>query len=203
MREPRHLRALRGTAATAFATFTALVGHVAAGAELPGPHGILIPFALALPFGILLAGHTVSLARLSVSVFISQLLFHLLFVLGTGDIVLHTGHAHHGAAPALTSGEGAAHAHSLFSSSPEMMLAHGLAAIATIAAFHRGERAALAVLQAGRRLLALDRALLVLVPAPEKPAVRIPLVQRARCRTPLAHHARARVTRGPPHPRSH
>ena len=203
MLEHRHLKALRGVIAAAVATFVALVSHVAAGAEMPGPLGILIPFALALPVTILLAGRSLSLLRLSVAVVISQALFHALFVFGTVDLVVHTGHAHHGQAAELPAGPGTAHAHSLLDSTPEMMLAHLAGAVVSIVALHSGERSLRALLRIGRGVLRFDRARLLLSPPPEKPAPRIRAVAVSTRRCPTSRHPRTHLTRGPPLRSSH
>jgi hypothetical protein len=68
--------------AALFSTFVALVSHVIAGGTLPGTLGIVVPLVFSILACVLLAGRQLSLLRLSLSVAISQLLFHTLFVLG-------------------------------------------------------------------------------------------------------------------------
>ncbi|WP_293695811.1 hypothetical protein [uncultured Agrococcus sp.] len=182
MMEHRHLRALRGAITASFATFVALMSHIAAGADVPGALGIIVPLAIALPVCTLLAGRKLSLLGLSASVVVSQLLFHALFMFGTATLTIQSGHAHHGApiaAETVAQGSGAVHDHShfLFADSPAMMLAHALAAAVTVAGLFYGEVALRAILRIGRRVMGFARAALVLVPVPEKPdALSIPIV---------------------------
>ncbi|MCU4298632.1 hypothetical protein D3I60_16390 [Brevibacterium permense] len=79
----RHRRALRGTLAAAFATFVALTSHILGGGSFPTAMGIIVPLALSTLVCVLLAGRRLSLPRLTVSVGISQTLFHLLFSIFT------------------------------------------------------------------------------------------------------------------------
>ncbi|MFS0852943.1 hypothetical protein [Microbacterium sp. 179-I 3D4 NHS] len=137
MHPTRRPAVLRGFAASSVAVFAALAGHVTAGGPMPGPLGILVPWMLSFMLCVLLAGRRLSVIRLSLSVAVSQFLFHLLFVLGT----------------ITPSGAPAPHVHGaplvLPASSPvpesvvadgTMWLGHLLAAVVTIAALHRGER---------------------------------------------------------------
>ncbi|MDR2997573.1 MAG: hypothetical protein LBU78_05595, partial [Microbacterium sp.] len=95
MRPSRRPAVIRGFAAASTATFVALAAHVTAGGAMPGPLGVLAPWLLSLMVCVLLAGRKLSALRLSISVIVSQLLFHGLFVLGmitpTGTI---GGHVH-------------------------------------------------------------------------------------------------------------
>ncbi|GAB2536922.1 hypothetical protein [Brachybacterium huguangmaarense] len=120
------IRALRGAAAATLATLAALTGHLLGGAPLPGPVGILLPWALALPLCTLLAGRRANAVRTAVSVLASQVLFHLLFVTGTvapGATGLvdppgrSLGHAHGGVLPTGT----------VQQTGPTAHLAHGAA----------------------------------------------------------------------------
>ncbi len=79
----RHRRALRGTLAAAFATFVALTSHILGGGSFPTAMGVIVPLALSILVCVLLSGSHLSLPRLTVSVGISQTLFHLLFSLFT------------------------------------------------------------------------------------------------------------------------
>ena len=81
--EVRHRRALRGTLAAAFATFVALTSHILGGGSFPTAMGVIVPLALSILVCVLLSGRQLSLLRLTVSVGISQTLFHLLFSLFT------------------------------------------------------------------------------------------------------------------------
>lgn len=132
----------RGFAASSLSIFIALAGHVWGGGSMPGALGILVPWILASMVCVLLAGRKLSVMRLSVSVALSQFLFHLLFVLGaitpSGAAVPHV----HGAPLVLPPSTGLSAAVVADSS---MWIAHGFAALVTIAALHRGERLVLAV----------------------------------------------------------
>lgn len=137
MSRSRLTRVLRASVAASIATFAALVSHVAAGGAMPEPLGLLAPWVLSLFVCTVLAGKTLSLARLSIAVFLSQLLFHTLFVLG--------------APAAASAGPAVGHVHGaltldLSGTSPviadaSMWLAHALAAAVTVAALYRAERA--------------------------------------------------------------
>ncbi|MDQ0614783.1 hypothetical protein QF046_002424 [Microbacterium sp. W4I4] len=147
MRPSRRIPLLRGLVGASFATFIALASHVWVGGGMPGMLGIAVPWLLSLTVCTLLAGvlagRRLSIARLSLSVLASQLLFHALFVLGsitpTGALAPHV----HGALPLAFSGEPV-----LVPEDAGMWIAHGVAAVLTIVALHRGElivRALLAV----------------------------------------------------------
>ncbi|WEK62141.1 MAG: hypothetical protein P0Y60_05145 [Candidatus Microbacterium colombiense] len=136
--QSRRPAVLRGFAASSVAIFVALAGHVSAGGAMPGPLGILVPGVLAFMVCVLLAGRKLSVLRLTLSVAISQFLFHVLFVLGTitpsGDTAPHV----HGAPvvlPAITAGADAAAV-----ADGTMWFGHALAAAITVIALHRGER---------------------------------------------------------------
>lgn len=132
---------LRGSAAATVAIFAALAGHVSAGGEMPGPLGIIVPWLLSLMVSVLLAGRRLSVIRLSLSVAISQSLFHVLFVLGAIAPATSLGGHVHGSVP-LPLAEGA-----LATVAPDaaMWLGHLIAAAVTVAALHRGERLLLAL----------------------------------------------------------
>lgn len=128
---------VRGFAAASLATFAALAGHVTGGGQMPGPLGILVPWLFSFMVCVLLAGRKLSVIRLSISVTISQLLFHVLFVLGTiepsGTAVGHV----HGAPLVLSGGAGVTEA---VVADGTMWGGHLLAAIVTVLVAHRGER---------------------------------------------------------------
>ena len=128
---------VRGFATSSLAIFVALAGHVTGGGEMPGALGILVPWVFAFMASVLLAGRTLSLARLTVSVALSQFLFHTLFVLGTvspsGAPARHV----HGAPLVLPAGDGTMAA---VPADASMWVGHTLAALLTVAALYRGER---------------------------------------------------------------
>lgn len=159
---PRRQRTLRGVAAAGFATFVALTSHVIGGGDLPSAMGVVVPLALSSLVCVLLAGRRLSLPRLSVSVLVSQSLFHFLFsvftpIRGTHDPVnaIERHALHHpgaagtagsmpgmsGSAPGMTgsmsasSADASMHAHV----SPAMLVAHLVAAALTIALIYWSE----------------------------------------------------------------
>ncbi|MFK4729631.1 hypothetical protein ROT00_08100 [Agromyces mediolanus] len=199
MHEARRVRTLRGLLAASVATFVALFGHLLGGGALPGFAGVAVPFALSLLVCVLLAGRRLSLIRLSLSVAISQTLFHSLFVLGTpGPLTRATGeaataaHAGHGGTISLA--EPAVH---LAHAQPDMWAAHALAAVVTIAALYQGERVLQAIVAVRDRVWAavLPRLTAELSPRPAAPivagvfALAVPLRRTADPVTPV---------RGPP-----
>ncbi len=125
------------------ATFAALMSHVSAGGAIPAWLGVAVPWILSVMVCTVLAGHKLSAMRLTVGVIVSQLLFHALFVLG--------------AAPTSVPGpKPGAHVHDLMTLTPlsdatstmvhpdpTMWFMHGVAALVTVAALYRGERAVL------------------------------------------------------------
>lgn len=134
-------RALRAVGAASISTFVALFAHVAGGGTMPGFAGIAVPLALAVLVCLAVGGRRFSLPRLSVSVVISQLLFHFLFVLGVtgpGPTTMPTGHAMHGAEHV----QWVATPTTIIACDPLMWGAHGVAALVTIAALYRGARVA-------------------------------------------------------------
>jgi hypothetical protein len=124
-------------AASSVAVFAALAGHVTAGGTMPGPLGILVPWMLSFMVCVLLAGRKLSVIRLSLSVAVSQFLFHVLFVLGTftpsGTATPHV----HGAPLTLAASSPVTEA---VIADGTMWVGHLLAATLTIIALHRGER---------------------------------------------------------------
>lgn len=134
MASTRLTRLARGSSAAALATFVALLGHVIAGGELPGPMGVVAPLVLSITICTFVAGLSLSVWRVSASVVISQALFHALFVLGTGSTSVGGHHLH-----ALTLPVGNAASLVTDDRSP-MWLGHGAAALVTIAALYFGER---------------------------------------------------------------
>jgi hypothetical protein len=152
----RATRVVRGLSAAAIALFVAALSHVAAGGGAPGQAGTALAAAFAAIVCIALAGRRLSVTRLTIAVVTSQFVFHLLFGVGSGSGsgLSVTTSQHHGrtvstlvpdalaAAPVAPTG----HLHD----SPWMWLAHGVAAVITVALLARGENVA-------RRLLAIAR----------------------------------------------
>jgi hypothetical protein len=88
----RGARVLRGLAAGAVATAAAATSHSLSGGTL-NLDGLAVAATFAAIVSIALAGRSLSLVRLSTSVLVSQLAFHLAFSdIGTGDTVVRMGH---------------------------------------------------------------------------------------------------------------
>lgn len=157
------LRLARGAGAATASTTIALLSHLLAGGALPGALGIVVPLLISTSLCSVLAGVRMPWTRLTASVALSQVLFHTLFVLGTGTAVSPSapGHgAHHPGADATAAvlrGDGQT-AH-LGHPSAGMWVAHGMAAVATVLALRHGEilatRLGRAVRRAARRFIAL------------------------------------------------
>ena len=126
--ESRWARVARGSAAATFATLTAAVSHGIAGGVPPTAFGMVASLAISAMLCTLLAGRTLSLARLTVAIGVSQVLFHALFS-GLGTPVT-ADHVHSpGRIDALT----VTHDHEA------MWLAHVAAGIVTLVVFRHGE----------------------------------------------------------------
>ncbi|NQX17502.1 hypothetical protein [Rathayibacter sp. VKM Ac-2857] len=170
MSSSRSLRTLRGVVAATTTTTTALFSHVAGGGELPGLLGLAVPLVLSVLVCVALAGRGLSLVRLAVSVTLSQVLFHTLFVIGSAEGpagAMGTAHAHHGG----TIDVSGATAHAGMAGS--MTASHLLAAVVTIAALHRGEALLLAI------AATTAHAIVRLVRVPVTPVLAAPPVRRS------------------------
>lgn len=182
----RRQRALRGSLAASFATFVALASHVIGGGSLPTMMGLIVPLALSALVCALLAGRQLSLWRLSVSVGVSQALFHLLFMVFTPMAsvaapataperhALHHGgpHGSMGSVDSVSSmgpmsgAETTMHAHT----SAPMITAHVVAAIITIAMIYCSESLPSKLCEFGRLIIrALVPVLLSAHTVPEGP----------------------------------
>lgn len=172
------------------------MSHIAAGGGLPGPVGVVLPWILAVLICIAVAGRTLSVWRLSVSVVASQILFHALFVLGAGpgDGTAPTGHAHGARGMALESS-------GVAQGDIGMWIAHVLAGVATIALLHRGELVVRALLSAGveltivftTRFLGVTRSARA-----DRESLRPPLIATPADLRPLGWDLRSVARRGPP-----
>ncbi|MFL0565427.1 hypothetical protein ACH0CG_06695 [Microbacterium sp. 179-I 1D1 NHS] len=124
-----------------FATFVALMSHVAGGGEVPGWLGVFVPLVLAAAVSTMVVGHRLSMWRLTLAVAVSQLLFHTLFTLGTPGEAVHLGGYAHGHHHTVTVATGVAasmppHEHG----GAAMWLAHAVAAVITIGGLYIAER---------------------------------------------------------------
>ncbi|MFC8680867.1 hypothetical protein ACFT30_05045 [Microbacterium ureisolvens] len=129
---PRHVRALRGTAAAWVATIVAATAHTLAGGGAPSPALVATVGILASPFAVALIGRRLTGWRIGVTVLASQAFFHGAFALtaGADPAALHGHHVTH------LGGDLSAVA---LPDAP-MLLAHVLAAALTVFALHGGER---------------------------------------------------------------
>ncbi|MFD0791871.1 hypothetical protein ACFQ0P_15870 [Microbacterium insulae] len=150
----------------------------------------------------LLAGRRLSVVRLSISVVVSQVLFHTLFVLGSVSSGSDAAHVHETRLPT-------AHLHGALAVTPSaggevpamsgmMWLGHAAAAVLTIVALYAGERTLRALRTIAARLVAWLRrrvsSTITPVPAPSRqllPALRAPSILRGVSATPVSR-------RGPP-----
>ena len=160
---PRHVRALRGTAAAWVATIVAATAHTLAGGGAPSLPFVVAIGVLAAPVAVALAGRRLATWRTAASVLTSQALFHAAFAL-TAD-----------ADPAMLHGHHVAHLGGDLSAivlpDPPMLLAHALAAVATVVALTRGERLLRALGRGIRSLLLRAVAVAPLAPLPRQAAV--------------------------------
>lgn len=144
-------RLVRGAAAASVSTAVALASHLLAGAALPEFMGVVVPLVFAVSVCTVLAGVRLSALRLSLSVAVSQALFHTLFVVGTvpagASVVpgaqddaglVHAGHAAHGTGAVSIVESSAAGAHAAHADA-QMWFAHAVAGVLTVALLHRGE----------------------------------------------------------------
>lgn len=192
----RRTRLARGLAAGSIATFVALVSHVAGGGAIPAPLGVVVPWVLALAVCVSLAGRRLSAIRLTLSVAVSQFLFHVLFTVGSSSVSAPAGHHVGVIDPAIMAGAVGAGAPPDVS----MWIGHALAAAATVAALYRGERAVLRIMHfaitAARRM---SRAIATRLGSPEATARSLPVGCFSRENAPW--DAARRLTpdrRGPP-----
>ncbi|GAA5147115.1 hypothetical protein GCM10025768_06640 [Microbacterium pseudoresistens] len=166
MRTPRAVRAARGGAAATLATFVSLLSHVAAGGAMPGWLGVVAPWLFSVLVCLVIAGRRLSAVRLSAAVVVSQALFHVLFVLGSGSSTALVGHSHHGAVALAASGSGGTALDVALRGEPLMWAAHAIAAILTVVALYRGERMLVLLSYTARSVTAWLSRLVAVVLAP-------------------------------------
>ena len=200
MSSARSIRTLRGVVAGAFSTFVALLSHIAGGGSMPGVLGIVVPLMFSALVCVLLAGRRLSIIRLSLSVAVSQVLFHTLFVLGVAhgstSMAMPSGHLSHGAPvtldvssmPMMHNGHAGA----------DMLLAHIAAGVVTIAALHRAETLLSTATTIKEFVLArLVPAVLAALASPALPARVTPRTDMPILR-PLGVYPETTALRGPP-----
>ena len=171
----RWVRFARGWIVAIVSLFVASFSHALAGGPLPVTAGLALCLAFSGVVCVLLAGKTLSLARLTIAVSISQLLYHGLFGLltdapaGTSPLV-GTGMHHGGDSVVLQLGP-ATSAVPPMSADALMWAGHALGAVVTIAALRLGERAFWGIVRLGRLCISrvLNSALPVETPTGARP----------------------------------
>ena len=186
--DSRWARVGRGAIAAAVATFIAAFSHAAGGDAAPSTFGVLASFVLSLTVCTVFAGRTLSWARLTASVAVSQLMFHTLFS-GLGTPTMTAGHEHGVAGLGAASMPMAAHGE-------RMILAHVIAAAITILALRFGERAFWSIADSAR--LVVLRLLRVVLPVAVGPARVILPADRAAAPPRAIHVPSTHRHRGPP-----
>jgi hypothetical protein len=192
--DSRWARVARGVAAGTIATLVAAASHGLAGGTFPGFAGVALALSFSAIVGMLLAGRRVSAWRLSASVILSQLAFHMVFstIGGAGEVLAGGGHHDMGPLVISTSSDAVVHA------SAGMWFAHGIAALLTILALRHGEVAFWGLRDTARMLLA---ALLQSTPPlPVQPFARGHRAATVQRLVPqiAREFLEARGTRGPP-----
>jgi len=148
----RWARVSRALLASSVAIFVAALFHVAGGGAAPALVPLALSLAFAVPAAIALTARRLSLWRLTLSVALSQFLFHLLFSVGAGRATFSTvdgtaGLAHVHAGSHLVMSEmatlgSAAHVDmGAFPATPAMWFGHASAVLVTVIAVRLGERA--------------------------------------------------------------
>lgn len=129
----RATQLVRGAAAASVAMFLAAFSHGVAAGEAPGWAGLALSGVLALAASVAFVGRRSGIVRTALAVGVSQLGFHLLFSLGTGDAALLrvSGEGHHqrvSVADGLLVAGAPMHAHG----DGAMLLGHVLAGLSTV-----------------------------------------------------------------------
>ncbi|RQP09151.1 MAG: hypothetical protein EAS51_12610 [Microbacteriaceae bacterium] len=202
----RQARVGKALLVAVLSTLIALVSHVLAGGAVPEAPGILVPLAFSTFACLPLSGRVLSLPRLVLSVLVSQLLFHWLFVLGaSGQGVLpiedapagHAGHHLQTITMLHTGTEMASHMdHS--DGDGWMWVGHGIAAVVTILLIRRGEAALVGLWQLAMLLV---RTLFPRLPRPDAIRVVLPRLSGGfLSRRPFSHRllGASISRRGPP-----
>jgi hypothetical protein len=188
----RWARFARGWAVAGFSMFVAALSHTLGGGAAPGTMGVVFSLAFAGIICIGLTGRTLSVWRVGASVIISQLIFHGLFSLGatagalavatdaSGGVALA---AHqHTAIEIVHSAAGSAVAHGPQHTGVGMWMAHGVAALVTIAALRHGEAALWGLLAnarlVSRRVVTLAAAITPAAPTRQAPTSGLVFVAR-------------------------
>ena len=137
----RWARFVRGWGVAGFSVFVAALSHTLGGGSAPGALAVVLSLAFGGIVCIGLAGSTLSLWRVGLSVLASQLIFHGLFAMGgAGGGLSAAPTAHHQAVSVILGAPGSASVHAA-GHDGAMWFAHAAAGALTIAALRRGEAA--------------------------------------------------------------
>ncbi|MDH6238294.1 hypothetical protein [Cryobacterium sp. CG_9.6] len=168
----RWARFARGWIVALVSTLVAAVSHTIGGGGAPGMVAVALSLAFAGMICIALAGRTLSFWRGALAVLTSQLIFHGLFSLGAAggaispDAIAASGTHQHSMLPGLIESSGTAMPAG--HDGATMWIAHGVAAVITIAALRFGERAFWGLLENARLIV---RALFLPTPTAVMPPV--------------------------------
>ena len=138
----RWARVVRGLLAATVATLVAALFHIAGGGAAPSVLALTLSLVFSVLACVALAGKRLALWRLTVSVGLSQFLFHTLFALSPSGSFAGadpSGHVHLGSHLVMVSSGNAASMPSMAPESASMWISHGVAALVTIAALRFGE----------------------------------------------------------------
>lgn len=204
----RWARFARGLFAALVSTFVAACSHTIAGGSAPSIVGLTLCLAFSAMVCVLLAGKTLSLARLSLAIGISQFAFHSAFSFLTdarpapavpGLVAGFARQAHgdmlHFVAASPTA---AMLPHSVMPPDATMWLGHAVAAVITVAAFRFGENAFWALLRLGTLVISRLLPALPLVHSSQRPKLSTVAVERRSLPRPLSVFLSALRHRGPP-----
>jgi len=152
----RGARVGRGAVVSVVAVLLAAVSHVASGGPTPGTTGTIMALTFAFLVSIALSGRRLNIVRLSLSVALAQVAFHLMFGIGAaaaGAEPVSASGAHRTVMAGMLgmAGEGGRMLGNASPSTgaadtmdmttdPRMWLGHALAALITVALLHRGEK---------------------------------------------------------------
>ena len=194
----RGTRVVRGGATAVSSVVLAACSHVVGGAGQPGALGVVLALVLAMPLCVALGGRRLATGRLVASVLLSQVVLHALFGLdASGAPAASVAGGHHHAPLVLHAVPGGGTVTSVDGAALGPWVAHVAAAVLTVVALRRGERALWRLVELASGLPRLV-ALLTARPAPT--GVRLLPAAEPGHRPVAARHLVALPRRGPPRP---
>ncbi|MGA1813218.1 hypothetical protein VH571_12635 [Frondihabitans sp. 4ASC-45] len=202
----RGLRVARGLIVATLSVAIAAFSHVAGGGMVPGLLGTVLALVFACLVCIALSARALAVVPLAVSVGVSQIVFHLLFSLGT-SLPASAGDGHSvgmlgmvmsgGSTVRLPDVAGSASHGMEGMSDTRMWLGHAVAALLTIALLLHGERALVTIARLAVARLALVSRILGFALFPDRHGLVRALADRRGIRR-LGVLLAARPHRGPP-----